>query len=89
MYLKITTFSTFMEHLNDNDYKDFREYINKKHGNVFRTQEGFNTNPYLDNIRNQFMDEWKEEPPCFMVSVSYFRETKDLKTIYKKQSTYQ
>lgn len=72
-----------MEHLNDNDYKDFREYINKKHGNIFRTQEGFNTNPYLDNIRNQFMDEWKEEPPCFMVSVSYFRETKDLKTIHK------
>lgn len=63
------------------DKDRFRDYINKKHGSCFRTQEGFSSNNVLDSFRNELIESLKDQPPAFMVSVSYWKATKSLNTI--------
>jgi len=63
----------------------YRNYINKKYGSYFRTKKTSKENTFLDTVRNNFIQSYKDsgENPEYMISISYYVQEMNLGTIKK------
>ena len=63
----------------------FRNYINKKYGSYFRTKKTSKEDTFLDTVRNNFIQLYKDsgETPEYMISISYYVQEMDLGTVKK------